>query len=189
MKLENKTFDELRLGDSAELRRLLTMDDLLAFATIVASFFFVGWFLYNAMPTGFIEFNDAAKADPVVKKQRKQTAPSRSAASRLPQWADGNWDRFSSRVMSLALCVAHHESWNEHNGRRLYTALNLQGSSASGFAQWIDSTWRIQARRAGVGTQYARAYLAPARIQAEVFAFQVKNFGMYPWHGTGCEGT
>lgn len=33
MKLENKTFDELRLGDSAELRRLLTMDDLLAFAT------------------------------------------------------------------------------------------------------------------------------------------------------------
>ena len=131
--------------------------------------------------------NDAARPDPVVK--RKQPAPSRSAASRLPQWADGNWDRFSSRVMSLALCVAHHESWNEHNGRRLYTALNLQGSSASGFAQWIDSTWRIQARRAGVGTQYARAYLAPARIQAEVFAFQVKNFGMYPWHGTGCEGT
>ena len=32
MKLENKTFDELRLGDSAELRRLVTMDDLLAFA-------------------------------------------------------------------------------------------------------------------------------------------------------------
>ena len=38
------------------------MKNLLAFATIVASFFFVGWFLYNAMPSGFIEFNDAAKA-------------------------------------------------------------------------------------------------------------------------------
>lgn len=38
------------------------MKNLLAFATIVASFYFVGWFLYNAMPSGFIEFNDAAKA-------------------------------------------------------------------------------------------------------------------------------
>lgn len=32
MNLENKTFDELRIGDSAELRRLVTVDDLLVFA-------------------------------------------------------------------------------------------------------------------------------------------------------------
>ncbi|NHF73598.1 bifunctional enoyl-CoA hydratase/phosphate acetyltransferase [Paracoccus xiamenensis] len=32
MKLENKTFDELRIGDTAELRRLITPDDLIAFA-------------------------------------------------------------------------------------------------------------------------------------------------------------
>lgn len=38
------------------------MKNLLAFATIVASFFFVGWFLYNAMPSGFIEMTDLAKA-------------------------------------------------------------------------------------------------------------------------------
>lgn len=38
------------------------MKNLLALATIIASFYFVGWFLYNAMPSGFIEFNEAAKA-------------------------------------------------------------------------------------------------------------------------------
>ncbi|AMO62231.1 Rh family protein/ammonium transporter [Mycolicibacterium phlei] len=38
------------------------MKNLLALATIIVSFYFVGWFLYNAMPSGFIEFNDAAKA-------------------------------------------------------------------------------------------------------------------------------
>ncbi len=32
MKLENRTFDELQIGDSAELRRLVTPDDLIAFA-------------------------------------------------------------------------------------------------------------------------------------------------------------
>ncbi|MDO5606716.1 MAG: MaoC/PaaZ C-terminal domain-containing protein, partial [Paracoccus sp. (in: a-proteobacteria)] len=33
MRLENKTLDELRIGDSAELRRLVTADDLIIFAT------------------------------------------------------------------------------------------------------------------------------------------------------------
>ncbi|MFV0409415.1 MAG: bifunctional enoyl-CoA hydratase/phosphate acetyltransferase [Paracoccus sp. (in: a-proteobacteria)] len=32
MRLENKTFDELQIGDSAELRRLVTADDLIVFA-------------------------------------------------------------------------------------------------------------------------------------------------------------
>lgn len=34
MHIENRTFDELQLGDSRELRRLCTQDDLLAFANI-----------------------------------------------------------------------------------------------------------------------------------------------------------
>ncbi|WBU60228.1 bifunctional enoyl-CoA hydratase/phosphate acetyltransferase [Paracoccus albus] len=33
MQIENKTFDELQIGDSAELRRLITPDDLIIFAT------------------------------------------------------------------------------------------------------------------------------------------------------------
>lgn len=32
MKLENRTYDELKIGDSAELRRLITVDDLFIFA-------------------------------------------------------------------------------------------------------------------------------------------------------------
>jgi Amt family ammonium transporter len=38
------------------------MKNLLAFATIVSSFYFVGWFLYNAMPTGWFEMSDLARA-------------------------------------------------------------------------------------------------------------------------------
>lgn len=33
MRLENKTFDELQIGDSAELRRLVTQDELIVFAS------------------------------------------------------------------------------------------------------------------------------------------------------------
>lgn len=33
MRLENKTFDELKIGDTAELRRLVTQDELIVFAT------------------------------------------------------------------------------------------------------------------------------------------------------------
>ncbi|MFD1796685.1 bifunctional enoyl-CoA hydratase/phosphate acetyltransferase [Paracoccus aurantiacus] len=33
MRVENRTLDELKIGDSAELRRLVTMDDLLVFAS------------------------------------------------------------------------------------------------------------------------------------------------------------
>jgi ammonium transporter, Amt family len=36
--------------------------NLLAFAVVVASFYFVGWFLYNAMPDGWFTMSDAAVA-------------------------------------------------------------------------------------------------------------------------------
>lgn len=36
--------------------------NLLAFAVVVASFYFVGWFLYNAMPSGWFAMSDAAVA-------------------------------------------------------------------------------------------------------------------------------
>jgi len=63
MMLIHAGFLAYEIGASRSKNVLATaMKNLLAFATIVASFYFVGWFLYNAMPTGFIEFNDAAKA-------------------------------------------------------------------------------------------------------------------------------
>ncbi|AHC26564.1 MULTISPECIES: ammonium transporter [Mycobacteriaceae] len=63
MMLIHAGFLAYEVGASRSKNVLATaMKNLLAFATIVASFYFVGWFLYNAMPSGFIEFNDAAKA-------------------------------------------------------------------------------------------------------------------------------
>ena len=63
MMLIHAGFLAYEVGASRSKNVLATaMKNLLALATIVASFFFVGWFLYNAMPSGFIEFNDAAKA-------------------------------------------------------------------------------------------------------------------------------
>ena len=63
MMLIHAGFLAYEVGASCSKNVLATaMKNLLAFATIVASFFFVGWFLYNAMPSGFIEMTDAARA-------------------------------------------------------------------------------------------------------------------------------
>jgi hypothetical protein len=132
--------------------------------------------------------DDRAFPDPLPRKKPVASRESRGPAD-LPKWIEGNWSRFSVSVQRSALCIAHHESWGTHNGRRLWTALNLAGSTASGFAQWIDSSWQVQAKRAGIGTQYRRAVYAPAEIQAAVFAYQATNFGLYPWEGTQCPGT
>lgn len=124
--------------------------------------------------------NVVHKSVPVVKKK---VVYSRVSSSSGP-WSKGNWSRFPASVEISARCIAHHESWSAG----LWRAKN-RVSSASGFAQWLDGTWRVQAKRAGVGTQYARAYLAPPDIQASVFAYQAMHYGLYPWHGTNCSGT
>lgn len=63
MMLIHAGFLAYEVGASRSKNVLATaMKNLLALATIIASFYFVGWFLYNAMPSGFIEFSDAAKA-------------------------------------------------------------------------------------------------------------------------------
>ena len=63
MMLIHAGFLAYEVGASRSKNVLATaMKNLLAFATIIASFFFVGWFLYNAMPSGFIEMTDAAQA-------------------------------------------------------------------------------------------------------------------------------
>lgn len=63
MMLIHAGFLAYEVGSSRSKNVLATaMKNLLAFATIVASFFFVGWFLYNAMPSGWIKLDDLAKA-------------------------------------------------------------------------------------------------------------------------------
>lgn len=48
-----------------------------------------------------------------------------------------------------------------------YTAQN-PNSTASGAYQFIDDTWKTLTKRYGVGTEYAKAKLAPAAIQDEI---------------------
>jgi hypothetical protein len=115
-------------------------------------------------------------------------APRPSVASRMaprsPGWGAGNWSRFPASIERAARCVAKHESWDAG----LWTATNPYEriSTASGFAQWIDSTWRAHARRAGVGAEYRRAKDAPPEVQAAVFAHNWVNGGRGAWRGTGC---
>jgi hypothetical protein len=90
------------------------------------------------------------------------------------------WAKWPAWVQTFALCVAKHESW--HAG--LWTAQNPY-STASGFAQWLDGTWRSHSLAAGLGG-YSRAMYAPPRIQAAVFARAVTKFGPSAWSGTNC---
>ncbi|WP_099024236.1 ammonium transporter [Mycolicibacterium palauense] len=63
MMLIHAGFLAYEIGASRSKNVLATaMKNLLAFATIVASFYFVGWFLYNAMPSGWIRIDELATA-------------------------------------------------------------------------------------------------------------------------------
>lgn len=58
MKLANRTFDELKVGDTAELRRLLTPDDLYIFASASGN--------YNPMHLPSLDGDGDGKAGPVA---------------------------------------------------------------------------------------------------------------------------
>ena len=58
MRLDNRTFDELQPGDSAELRRLITPDDLYVFATVSGNF--------NPMHLPKVDGDGDGKVDAVV---------------------------------------------------------------------------------------------------------------------------
>ncbi|MHC9293915.1 ammonium transporter [Mycobacterium sp. LTG2003] len=63
MMLIHAGFLAYEMGASRSKNVLATaMKNLLAFACIVASFFFVGWFLYNAMPAGYPRIDELAAA-------------------------------------------------------------------------------------------------------------------------------
>lgn len=46
--------------------------------------------------------------------------------------------------------------------------IESKSSSASGAYQFVDGTWRSLTKKFNVGTEYSRAYMAPAEIQDEV---------------------
>lgn len=137
------------------------------------------------VPPPPVRHADAAVAPVAAASAPRDERASRSS-SRLKvskSWARGDWARFPRRFEVAAYGVARHESmtaglWTARNGR----------SSASGFAQWLDSTWRTHARNAGVKHVPPRAYLASPRKQARVFA-DAWTYNKGAWCGTGVRGT
>lgn len=117
----------------------------------------------------------AAKVNPTL-----AVAVYRAKISHQPLWWAKLWVAYPYWVYKFGTCVAHHESW--HAG--LWRAQN-HSSSASGFAQWLTSTWRTHLKRAGL-KGYSRAKYAPPAIQVRAFAVQVMKYGKYPWKGTHC---
>jgi len=77
-------------------------------------------------------------------------------------------------------CVRAHES-DTAGG---YRAQNPT-STASGAYQFLDSTWRNVAPKAGF-PGYSRAIHAPPRVQDHVALWLYNNGGRSAWNGTGC---
>lgn len=73
---------------------------------------------------------------------------------------------------------------NESDRAGGYLAQNPY-SSASGAYQFLDSTWRNVAPKAG-HPGYARAVHAPWYVQDAVALWLVENGGRSAWAGTGC---
>lgn len=124
----------------------------------------------------------------VVAAVKPRPEPASRAKVRLSiassSWARGRWYRYSPRVERWAACVARHESLTAG----LWRARN-PSSTASGAFQWLDSTWRAHAARAGVAHIPDRAYLASPRKQARVLAWAARHGQQQAWYGTGCDGT
>lgn len=81
-------------------------------------------------------------------------------------------------------CVKAHESRGD------YKAQN-RTSSSSGAYQFIDSTWRGNARWAmwkGLfpARGYKKARHAPPWVQDLVALHSLRHGGLHHWHGTGC---
>lgn len=98
------------------------------------------------------------------------------------QWhkTDAVWAKYPAWVEKFALCVSHHESWSPH----MWTAENPISTASGGF-QWIDGSWWVNMKRAGVrGVRHA-ANNSPVK-QAEVTAWVITHGGRWNWKGTHC---
>lgn len=88
--------------------------------------------------------------------------------------------RRSVQQHPVLTCIRRHES-DRAGG---YTAQNRR-SSASGAYQFIDSTWRTAAARAG-HPGYSRAMYAPWYVQDAVALYTINHGGRSHWNGSGC---
>jgi hypothetical protein len=84
-----------------------------------------------------------------------------------------------STAVQFLRCVIDHESGGDPKAENPH-------SSASGLFQFLDSTWRGNARWVDSARGFARASHAPARVQWEVALHSVSKGGHSNWVGTGC---
>lgn len=84
-----------------------------------------------------------------------------------------------SAAVSFLKCVIAHESGGNPRAENPH-------STASGLFQFLDSTWRGNARWIPEARKYRRASDAPARVQWLVALHSVSRGGHSNWAGTGC---
>jgi hypothetical protein len=102
-------------------------------------------------------------------------------------WNFVNWSQFPSWAVSLVKCFNHHEAWNwpvSHKGQSIFDAENPT-SSASGFVQMIDGTWRHYRTLAHAGTASHASDASPTN-QAKAAIYAVTHGGIGNWKGTHC---
>lgn len=92
------------------------------------------------------------------------------------------WDTTPKWIRELGACIRQHES--HHN----YRAKNPV-STAAGAYQFINATWRGNAKWVDGAEQYRTAGSAPAHVQDKVFIHSIRQGGIDNWRGTGCKGT
>lgn len=97
-----------------------------------------------------------------------------------PDWMQPSRKAPTADVRFLQ-CVIRHES--RHAGGP--NAEN-PSSTASGLFQFLDGTWRGNAKWVPSARKYARASDAPASVQWEVALHSVARGGHSNWSGTGC---
>lgn len=132
-----------------------------------------------------------AKPKPVAKPApapvKKVQAPAPAPKPRNVEWQSATiqsiFAKYPASIEQFAWCVVKHESWN--SGR--WTAENPY-STASGAFQFIDGTFEVWLKRAGLSGSRHAADNSPA-IQTRVFIYAVTHGGKSAWRGTNCPGT
>jgi hypothetical protein len=124
-------------------------------------------------------------------KINSQWYPQKPKVGKVAPYMDTNlpkvWKGKPKWIRVFLSCVAEHES--SHSPWAVYPDPSV--STASGKYQFLDSTWRGNAkwtkvRGKFVARQYARAVDAPAWVQEAVAIHAVERDGMLNWKGTGC---